>query len=313
MSNKQRGSLESPGSLAGLGVLSDAEAAMVRQMLVEAGAPDYVLDVIRPGRTMVDLLTEAQSRAPGLASEDIFTNLGETMEPALVGKGDPFLAEAVGLDLLGLLNAYLPVEDAFTDSPAFAAKVIELIELTAKEATPAAVALLRTIAVYGPQTACSAAAAAADSLVADGLPEAPFAAVLGRPVPRECFSYGDDFGQQESIALTFAYGRKKHAVCVLVDYDLGGGVKDCWITANATATKKKYESLGDGGMTFYADLSLADGLARLQAALAAEPCPAQVDQIRDTQTYLPMLRQRVALLAESLAGSAGSCQLRASI
>lgn len=280
------------------------EAVQVRQMLVEAGAPDYVLDVIQPGRTIVDLLAEAQSRAPALESEDLLANLGEAMEPALAGKGDPFLAEAVGLDLLGLLNAYLPVEDAFTDSPAFAAKVIELIGLAEKEATPAAVGLLRTIAVHAPQAACSAATAAANRLVAGGLPEPPFTEVLGRPVPRECFSYGDDFGQQESIVLTFTYGRKKHAVCVLVDYDLGGGVKDCWVTAKAAATRKKYESLGGGGMTFHADLSLAGGLSKLQAALAAEPCPEQVDQVRDTQTYLPMLRQRVALLAESVTAGA---------
>jgi hypothetical protein len=285
--------------MAGLGVLSHAEAARIRQMMIVEGAPDYVLDVIRPGKTMIDLLAEIQSLSPDLASEDILSGLGEAMGPALAGKGDPFLAEAVGLDLLGLLNAYLPVEDAFTDSPAFAAKVIELIGLAEKEATPATVVLLRTIAVHGPQTTCSEATAAADGLVAGGLPEPPFAEVLGRPVPRECFSYGDDFGQQESIALTFAYGRKKHAVCVLVDHDLGGGVKDCWITAKATDIRKQYKSLGDEAMTFYADLSLAEGLAKLQAALAAEPCPEQIDQVRDTQTYLPMLRQRVALVAAS--------------
>jgi hypothetical protein len=268
-------------------------------MMIEEGAPDSVLDVIRPGKTMIDLLAEIQSLSPDLASEDILSGLGEAMGPALAGKGDPFLAEAVGLDLLGLLNAYLPVEDAFTDSPAFAAKVIELVGLAENEATPAALVLLRTIAVHGPQATRSVATAAADGLIAGGLSEPPFLGVLGRPVPRECFSYGDDFGQQESIALTFAYGRKKHAVCVLVDHDLGGGVKDCWITDKATDIRKQYKSLGGGALTFYADLSLADGLSKLQAALAAEPCPEQVDQVRDTQTYLPMLRQRVALMAES--------------
>jgi hypothetical protein len=162
MSNKRRGSGGSPNLAVGLGVLSDAEAALIRQMMTEEGAPDYVLEVIRSGRTMVDLLAEMQSSAPELSSEDILAGLGEAMEPALTGRGDPFLAEAVGLDLLGLLNVYLPVEeDAFTDSPAFAAKVIEGIGLAEKEATPSAVALLRTIAVHGPQASCSAATAAA--------------------------------------------------------------------------------------------------------------------------------------------------------
>jgi hypothetical protein len=51
-------------------------------------------------------------------------------------------------------------------------------------------------------------------------------------------------------------------------------------------------------------LSLAEGLAKLQAALAAKPCPEHVDQVRDTQTFLPMLRQRVALVAESVTAGA---------
>jgi hypothetical protein len=42
----------------------------------------------------------------------------------------------------------------------------------------------------------------------------------------------------------------------------------------------------------------------LQAALAAAPCPVQDDQVRDTQAYLPMVRQRVALVAESVAAGA---------
>jgi hypothetical protein len=285
--------------------LSDGEAGQMRQMLAEAGAPDFVLDAIQPGMSLADLLAETQRRAPELESEDLLADLGEAMEPALAGKGDPFLAEAAVLDLLALLTAYVPMDEAFTDSPAFGAKVIELIGLAEKEATPAALALLRTVAVHGPQETRTAAAAAADGLVAGGLSELPFTEVLGRPAPHECFSYGDAFGEQEAIALTFAYGRKKHAVCVLVDHGLGGGVKDCWITDKATDLKKRYRSMGGEGLAFYEDLPLADGLTRLQAALAADPCPEQVDQVRDTETYLPILRQRVALVAESVAaGSA---------
>jgi len=277
----------------------------MRQMLAEAGAPDFLLGAIQPGTSLADILAEAQRRAPELDSEDLLANLGEAMEPALARKGDPFLAEAVALDLLALLRGYVPVEEAFTDSPAYAAKVIELIGFVEKAATPAALALLRTVAVHGPREARSAATRAADGLVAGGLAELPFVEVLGRPTPQECFSYGDDFGAQESIALTFAYGRKKHAVCVLIDYDLGGGVKDCWITEKAAEIKKRYRSMGERGMALYADLSLADGLTKLQTALASDPCPEQVDQVRDTETYLPVLRQRVALVAESVAaGSA---------
>ncbi len=304
-SKRHRERTSSSGIVAGAGALSGGDAARLRQMLAEAGAPGFVLGAIQPGMSLGEVLAEAQRRAPELGSEDLLANLGEAMEPALAGKGDPFLAEAVAIDLLALLRAYVPADEAFTDSPAYAAKVIELIGFAEKEATSAALALLRTIAVHGPQETRSAAAAAADGLVAGGLSELPFMDVLGRPTPQECFSYGDDFGAQESVALTFAYGRKKHAVCVLIDYGLGGGVKDCWITDKATDVKMKYRLMGSGGMAFYADLSLADGLTKLQAALAADPCPEQVDQVGDTEKCLPVLRQRVALVAESVvAGSA---------
>jgi hypothetical protein len=305
MSNKRRRRHPpSPGAVAASGPLSDGDAVRMRQMLAEAGAPGFVLDAIQPGMGIADVLAAVESRATEMDGEDLLSSLDEAMEPALARRGDPFLAEAAALELLSLLTAYVPADEAFTDSPALVAKVIELIVLAEKEATPAALALLRTIAVHGPREARSAAAAAADRLVAGGLSELPFTEFLGRPTPKEVFNYGDIFGAQESIAVTFAYGRKRHAVCVLIDHDLGGGVKDCWITEKATEIKRKYRSMGDAGMAFYEELPLADGLAKLQAALAAAPCPVQDDQVRDTQAYLPMLRQRVALVAESVAAGA---------
>ncbi|ONI92386.1 hypothetical protein ALI22I_04410 [Saccharothrix sp. ALI-22-I] len=50
---------------------------------------------------------------------------------------------------------------------------------------------------------------------------------IGRPRVGACFGYADTFGSQEGVALTFTYGRKSHALVLLIDYDLGGGVKDC--------------------------------------------------------------------------------------
>lgn len=269
-------------------------------MLAEAGAPDYVLESIRPGRSLTDLMEEAERQAPELDDADVLASLEEAMAPALAGKGDPFQAEAAGAELLAILKTYAPLDEPFTDSPAFVARVLDVIRLVEKAATPAALALLRTVALHGPPETRPAAAAAADGLVANGLPELPFADVLGRPTPHDCFSYRDVFGEQESIALTFGYGRRKHAICVLIDYGLGGGVKDCWATEKVAGLKRRYRALGDGP-AIYEDLPLADGLTRLRAALAAEPCPEQFDQIRDTESYLPLLRQRVALVAEAVA------------
>lgn len=59
----------------------------MRQMLAEAGAPDFLLGAIQPGTSLADILAEAQRRAPELDSEDLLANLGEAMEPALARKG----------------------------------------------------------------------------------------------------------------------------------------------------------------------------------------------------------------------------------
>ena len=305
MSNKRRvRSTPSQSVAAGSETLSQDDAARMRQMMADAGAPEFILDAIQPGMSLAELMAEAQSKAPALGGSELLAELDEAMGPALRGKGDPFLAEAAVLDLLALIYAYVPVDEAFPDSAAFVAKVTELVGHAEQEAKPTALALLRTVAVHGPEQTRSAATEAGDRLVAGGLAELPFAEILGRPTPSECFAYGDMFGQQESIALTFAYGRKKHAVCVLIDYGLGGGLKDCWITDKATEIKKRYKSMGSKGLAVYEDLSLAEGLTRLQAALAADPCPEQVDQVRDTEAFLPLLRQRVALVAESVAATA---------
>lgn len=273
----------------------------MRQMLAAAGAPDYVLEAIRPGANLTEILAEAQSRTEQPAVQDLLVEACEALRPALAGKGNPFLAEATVLEMLAVLDVGVVGADVFAESPSFPAAVVELIGLAEQAATRQALAVLRTLAVHGPQASRSPATAAADSLVAAGVAEPPFTGVLGRPTPHECFAYRDIFGHQAAIALTFGYGRRKHAVCVLIDHDLGGGVKDCWVTDQAAEIRKKYRSMGGEAMAVFEDLSFADGLTRLQAALAADPCPEQLDQMRDTKTYLPILRQRVALVAESVA------------
>jgi len=296
MSNKRRTRAPQPRQDLLNGGLTADEAVQMREMLAASGAPAYVLDAIRPGVDLLNLLAEAERNAPMLEIPELIAELGDALEDAFRGKGDPFFAEATILELLGALRSAYPGESVADDSPALVAKITELIEHAERAATPEALVLLRVVGLHGPDESRLAAAGAADRLVAGGVTEPAWCTQIGRPTVVESFGYGDIVGSQESVSVTFAHGRKRHVVSVLIDYDLGGGVKDCWLSSEATKVKAQCRSLGRNPFSRYSDHSVGEGLRILRAALAAEPCPEQPDQLQDTATFLPLLRQRVALL-----------------
>ena len=47
--------------------------------------------------------------------------------------------------------------------------------------------------------------------------------------------YHDVFGEQESVGAVFDYNNRDHAMMVLIDHSLGGGVKDGWLAAGRRA------------------------------------------------------------------------------
>ena len=57
----------------------------------------------------------------------------------------------------------------------------------------------------------------------------PWAGVIGTPQVGDCWHYADVGGRQESLTMTFAYGDKQHAVCVLIDHSRGGKIRDTWV------------------------------------------------------------------------------------
>jgi Domain of unknown function (DUF1841) len=109
---------------------------------------------------------------------------------------------------------------------------------------PAASALLRGLTVLADPALAAAARTALDNPSEpspESLPEQPaehsptaWADALGRAEVRECFTVDDDMGDATQVITTFAYADEKpHAVVVLVDHNLGGIVKDIWVTDDA--------------------------------------------------------------------------------
>jgi hypothetical protein len=141
---------------------------------------------------------------------------------------DPLEVEVLTSDLVGAWWKRLPLDED-------AERVFGLgaVDHAARAGTREALALLRALAVVGVtaeqrKTASTAAAA----LAADGVAEPPWAGQIGRVRVGECWRLADVYGDQASLLMVFDYGRRRHGLVALVDFNhLGGWVKDLFITA----------------------------------------------------------------------------------
>jgi hypothetical protein len=94
---------------------------------------------------------------------------------------------------------------------------------------------------------------------------------------------------------------REHALMVLVDHNLGGGIKDAWIAEGRQAKglrNRIADELGDRPDAVFEDVDLATAVGVLRVALACPPCPVQDDQIEDVATNPFMVRSRTDRLAE---------------
>jgi hypothetical protein len=177
----------------------------------------------------------------------------------------------------------------------------ELIGWAVVDGSPAGLAFLRVATVLGTASSRAAASAAADRLAGCGVADRPWAAIVGRPRLVRAWWYGDVFGQQESVNMLFAYAHREHCVCALIDHQLGGGVKDCWISEGRSARGLRAGSaaqMAANPVALFEDIDACRAVQVLAAGLAEPVCPHQDDQVRDVMANLEILRARMALMAE---------------
>jgi hypothetical protein len=270
-----------------------ATLADLYEQLVAAGAPPQVLEAIAGAENPDDAV--ARLVAGGLLPdpEESVIGLLDTWSPLLDPGTRPFDAELSTVEFVALTRAAGVDDDDLTDV------LCGMIEAAEGVATPEAVAMTRALGVVGPEQIRSVAAAAADRLVAAGLDDPHWAAELGRPKFVRCFGYGDPFGSQDVLALVFGYGRSHHVIAVLIDHGLGGGIKDCYPAEGPRRLRSGYEIAARRIGMDLLDYTPEEAMTILEPALAAPPCPVEYDQIEDVDTYLPLLRARVALLREA--------------
>ena len=220
---------------------------------------------------------------------------------AIAEARSPLAAELVLCGAFGAVETGLPDDADEQERPeALSLMLGQVINHGETIASAEALALLRVCSVLGPATTRSAARESAGRLSAAGVADRPWAGRVGRPEMLRAWRYGDVFGAQSSVGVLFDYRGRDHAVMVLVDHLLGGGVKDCWVSEGRAAKDMRNSvaaAMAGDPDTFFEDIDAAAVATLLGSALACPPCPEQADQIEDVNSHLHLVRARVEHLA----------------
>jgi hypothetical protein len=230
-----------------------------------------------------------------VAVEDTFAGVLSEAASILGQIDDPVDAELWGSDLIGALAASAAGQASLMD-----ALTGSLVPAAETASTPGSLALLRVFAAVGAPALRAAAGQAAARLSARGVADPPWAATLGSPRVGECWHYADVGGRQESLTMTFAYGDRQHAVCVLIDHGRGGTIKDTRVVAKAAGLRAETEQAArDDPLVVFEMIDAAGAARRLKQAIGAGERPEQPDQVDDVVAHRALLHARLELLVSA--------------
>ena len=204
---------------------------------------------------------------------------------------DPVDAELWGSDLIGALGSSAAGPASLTG-----ALTGSLVPAAEAASTSQSLALLRVLAVVGPPAVRAAAGQAADRVRAHGVADPRWAEAIGFPRVGDCWHYADVGGGQESLTMTFCYGERQHAICVLVDHARGGGIRDAWVARTPGLRAQTEQAAADDPLVVFEMIDTADAGRRLGRAISAGECPEQPDQVDDVAAHRALLLARLRLL-----------------
>jgi hypothetical protein len=232
-----------------------------------------------------------------IAVEETFAGVLTEARQVLGLLDDPVDAELWGSDLIGALAASAAGQASLMDTLAGS-----LVPAAEAAATPEALALLRVFAAVGSPGLRAVAGQAAARVRADDVADPPWAGAVGAPQVRDCWHYADVGGRQESLTMTFAYGDKQHAVCVLIDHGRGGKIMDTWVAKGTELRADTERVAGDDPLVVFETIGAADARLRLERAISAGECPQQPDQVDGVVAHRALLRARLDLLTVQAGG-----------
>jgi len=239
---------------------------------------------------------DAEPDVAGLfAPVDIVQAVGGLLDEAraaLAHLDDPVDAELWGSDVIGALSSA-------GQAAAMTALAQALVPAAEEAATPDSLAVLRVFAAVGSPGLREAAGVAASRVASQGVADAPWAAEIGDPRAGECWHYADVGGRHESLAMTFAYGNRQHAVSVLIDHGLGGRIKDVWVAKGSDRLFATELAVGSDPLVVFEMIDAAEARVRLAEALIAGECPEQPDQADDISAHRALLLARLSQLPKN--------------
>lgn len=277
------------------------ERAELRWALVAAEVPEEYIRALDEGQdlhTVMHSMIEA-GILPDAGS--LLDNLFEEWAPLLHRRMDPMSAEMMGVELAAAVRAAADGDDDDDDAMLYE----KLIDRAEQRGDAISLAALRVVAATGPEKVRPAAALAAGRIAAGGAKDPKWVAGLGAPSFAGAFGYRDPHGAQEAIAIVYAYGKRQHAFVVLIDHDLGGGIKDVWPTDDPKEVRAQYRLATRMTGMELRTYDAAQARAIVEAALARPTCAVQEDQIDSVDSYLDLLRRRVELLPRPEGGRSG--------
>ena len=266
------------------------QIARLRQLAVATGASKDVIRLIESSATAEDAMKRLSGAGLVPDHSESFEAMLSWFEPLLEPGCDELDAEICGSEFVGELRRAAPPDLDVSDV------LRDVVEQLPRHQGPAALAMARVLTAVGPARIRPIAANAAGQLATAGQADMPWATAIGAPKPGVCFGYADIYGEQRAIVLAYSYGRKKHAIAVLIDYVLGGGIKDCYPVDFTGSLREEYRKIGAQPDLMFSDLDGPQARQILEAALSRKPCPADAEQVEDVENYIDLLRSRVELL-----------------
>jgi hypothetical protein len=213
-------------------------------------------------------------------------------QQVLIHVRQPIDAELWGSDMIGALSR---AESAGQDI--MAELMRSMVPAVETQATPEALGLLRVLGAIGSPELASAATEAADRVVAGGVPDPEWAAVIGSPTVGKCWHYSDVGGRQESITASFGYDGSEHALSILIDHGKGGQIKDAWVDDAEGLLDKTWLAAEGDPLILFEEIGPKDAAERLARAIAAGECPSKPDEADDLTAHRALMRARVRYLS----------------
>jgi hypothetical protein len=167
--------------------------------------------------------------------------------------------------------------------------------------TAPALATLRALSAVGAPHHARRARAAGDGLAASGLPEPPWAGGLGRARPAAAALMSEQvFDDGGSVLIEFrAPGAEPHTVCVYVDHNMGGLVKDVFLAGPLAEIRGRIARHAPSHVSLsIRDLDLAEARARVEDALFMLDHTLDPPVDEDVRSMRALIEARMRLLPE---------------